>query len=80
MEFAAGQRDQASLLLCFELAVVLWVRGTPVEGCLQTILDLVLAHSSGDGRLAHLHSLCYLLIDPEPGPTLLWSALGRMRA
>lgn len=61
--FATGKRDQPGLLLSIQLAVVLSVRGTAVQGRLQTFLEVLLTHP-GNGGLAHLHSICDLLVYP----------------
>jgi len=59
---ATGKRHKARLLLPIELSVVLPVGRASVYGFLKALLDIVLAHS-GDGGLAHLHRIGYLLID-----------------
>jgi hypothetical protein len=57
------QSDEARLPLAIELAMVLPLRRTAVEGRLKSLLKVLLAHPT-DGRLAHLHGVGYLLIDP----------------
>src|SRR5215207_386449 len=65
---ATGERYKPCLLLPIELSVVLPVGWASVEGCLQALLEVLLAHPT-DGGLAHLNGLCDLLVDP--GRTLL---------
>lgn len=60
---SAGQRNELSFLLAVQLALVVAVRWTAVQGCFQPLLGEALAHSLDSGT-ADLHSLSDGIIRP----------------